>query len=117
MIYIVDAINSLGITGYALRGEPTSSSEFNAMFTKVTSINSDGIAIESSNTSDFGTSWDLVKVKYDELTEAYATQAYARSRKAAYDLLNQDEMRYDDLTNSTTTWPDAIAAIKLEFPK
>ena len=39
------------------------------------------------------------------------------NRKAAYDLLNQDEMRYDDLTNTTTTWPDAIAAIKAEFPK
>ena len=48
---------------------------------------------------------------------AYDAQAYARSRKAAYDLLNQDEMRYDDLMNSTTTWQDAIAAIKLEFPK
>jgi len=42
---------------------------------------------------------------------------YSEKRKAKYDLLNQDEMRYDDLVNSTTTWPDAIAAIKLEFPK
>jgi len=117
MIYIVDAINSLGITGYALRGEPTSSLEFNSMFTKVTSINSDGIAIESNDPADFGTTWDLVKAKYDNLTEVYTAQAYARSRKAAYDLLNQDEMRYDDLTNTTTTWPDAIAAIKAEFPK
>jgi len=46
-----------------------------------------------------------------------ASTEYSRLRKAKYDLLNQDEMRYDDLTNSTTTWPDAIAAIKLEFPK
>ena len=51
------------------------------------------------------------------LQTIYTSQAYARSRKAAYDLLNQNEMRYDDLTNSTTTWPDAIAAIKAEFPK
>ena len=51
------------------------------------------------------------------LQTVYTSQAYARSRKAAYDLLNQDEMRYDDLTNTTTTWPDAIAAIKAEFPK
>ena len=47
----------------------------------------------------------------------YDGQAYARSRKAKYDLLNQDEMRYDDLVNSTTTWQDAIASIKLEYPK
>jgi len=51
------------------------------------------------------------------LKAEWDAKVYARSRKAAYDLLNQDEMRYDDLVNSTTTWPDAIAAIKLEFPK
>jgi hypothetical protein len=43
--------------------------------------------------------------------------AYSRTRKIAYDLLNQDEMRYDDLVNSTTTWQDAIAAIKSATPK
>jgi hypothetical protein len=43
--------------------------------------------------------------------------AYARTRKAKYDLLNQDEMRYDDTKNSTTTWIDAIDAIKVAHPK
>jgi len=46
-----------------------------------------------------------------------ASTEYSRQRKAKYDLLNQDEMRYDDLINSTTTWQDAIAAIKQEYPK
>jgi len=58
-----------------------------------------------------------IQTEITRLQAVYDSQAYARSRKAAYDLLNQDEMRYDDLTNSTTTWPDAIAAIKAEFPK
>ena len=48
---------------------------------------------------------------------AYDGQAYARARKAKYDLLNQDEMRYDDTKNSTTTWVDAIDAIKVAHPK
>jgi len=43
--------------------------------------------------------------------------AYSRTRKAKYDLLNQDEMRYDDVKNSTTTWVDAIDAIKVAHPK
>ena len=51
------------------------------------------------------------------LQTAYDAQAYARSRKAEYDKLNQDEMRYDDLVNGTTTWQDAIAAIKTSIPK
>ena len=58
-----------------------------------------------------------ISVEIIRLQAAYDAQAYARSRKAAYDLLNQDEMRYDDLINSTTTWQDAISAIKTEYPK
>ena len=56
----------------------------------------------------------------DEVTRlqaVYDSQLYARTRKAKYDLLNQDEMRYDDLVNNTTTWRDGIAAIKTAHPK
>ena len=51
------------------------------------------------------------------LQTEYDSQAYARERKARYDLLNQDELRFDDLINGTTTWQDAILAIKQEIPK
>ena len=51
------------------------------------------------------------------LQAVYDGQAYARARKAKYDLLNQDEMRFDDQVNGTTTWVDAILAIKLAHPK
>ena len=51
------------------------------------------------------------------LQSTWDGQAYARTRKAKYDLLNQDEMRYDDLVNNTTTWRDGIAAIKTAHPK
>jgi len=51
------------------------------------------------------------------LQGVYDGQAYARTRKAKYNLLNQDEMRYDDLVNNTTTWRDGIAAIKVAHPK
>ena len=51
------------------------------------------------------------------LQAVYDSQLYARTRKAKYDLLNQDEMRYDDVKNSTTTWIDAIDAIKAAHPK
>ena len=51
------------------------------------------------------------------LQAVHDSQLYARLRKAKYDLLNQDEMRYDDIKNSTTTWIDAIDAIKAAHPK
>ena len=59
----------------------------------------------------------LVSAEVTRLQAAYDAQAYARSRKAAYDLLNQFEMQFDDAANGTTTWIDAINAIKQEFPK
>tara|TARA_R110000796_G_scaffold123898_1_gene238329 strand:- start:48 stop:356 length:309 start_codon:yes stop_codon:yes gene_type:complete len=76
-------------------------------------------------------SWDMSEVKSNitqptalqisnevtRLQAVYDGQAYARSRKAKYDLLNQDEMRFDDQVNSTTTWVDAINAIKAAHPK
>jgi hypothetical protein len=58
-----------------------------------------------------------IATELTRLQAAYDAQAYARSRKAKYDLLNQFEMQFDDAANGTTTWIDAINAIKQEFPK
>jgi len=67
---------------------------------------------------------DITQPTEDEITVEQARMQglhdvldYSRSRKAAYDLLNQDELRFDDLVNSTTTWVDAIQAIKAAHPK
>jgi len=58
-----------------------------------------------------------IATEVTRLQAVYDSQLYARTRKAKYDLLNQDEMRYDDLVNNTTTWRDGIAAIKVAHPK
>ena len=58
-----------------------------------------------------------IEAKMIEVQTAYDAKAYARSRKIAYDLLNQFELMTDDAANSTTTHADAIAAIKLAHPK
>ena len=55
MANVGEALSALGITEWVLRGEPTTEEEFNDMFRKVTGSTADGSAIESSNTSDFGT--------------------------------------------------------------
>ena len=59
---------------------------------------------------------DIV-AKQAELKTAYDSQAYARSRKAEYDKLNQLELMYDDKVNSTDKWGEAIVAIKNKHPK
>ena len=60
---------------------------------------------------------DEVKTKLAELIAEWDLQEYARNRKEEYDALNQLEMQFDDKKNSTTTWDDAIDAIKAKWPK
>ena len=64
-----------------------------------------------------GLSQSTIDDEVTRLQAEYDSQAYARLRKVEYSKLNQDEMRYDDLTNNTTTWQDSISAIKVAIPK
>ncbi len=59
----------------------------------------------------------LITAEIQRLQAEYDSQEYARNRKQEYDKLNQFEMQFDDQLNGTTTWVDAINAIKQEFPK
>ena len=58
-----------------------------------------------------------IQAEVTRLQAVYDSQEYARKRKAEYDKLNQDELRFDDLENGTTTWVDSINAIKARYPK
>jgi len=58
-----------------------------------------------------------VNAKIVEMQAESDAQEYARNRKEEYDALNQFEMQYDDKLNGTTTWDDAIEAIKAKYPK
>lgn len=60
---------------------------------------------------------EQAKTKHKEEEELLLSTQYIRDRKAEYDKLNQDEMRFDDAINGTTTWIDAILAIKAKYPK
>jgi hypothetical protein len=51
------------------------------------------------------------------LQKEFDSKEYQRLRKQAYDKLNQDELRYNDLVNGTNTWQEAIEAIKIKYPK
>jgi len=79
--------------------------------------NEDGSVLSYDQDGDVVTLDGSELVENTRLQGIYDSQEYARNRKAKYDLLNQDELRFDDLENTTTTWQDAINAIKLEYPK
>ena len=58
-----------------------------------------------------------IDAELKRLQEEWDAQEYARNRKAEYDALNQLEMQFDDKEDGTTTWEDAIKAIKTKWPK
>ena len=58
-----------------------------------------------------------IAAEVTRLQAEYDALNYQRLRRSEYNKLNQDEMRYDDVKNSTTTWVDAIDAIKDKYPK
>ena len=58
-----------------------------------------------------------INAEITRLQAEYDALEYARLRKAEYLQLNQFEMQFDDAVNGTTTWVDAINAIKAKYPK
>ena len=98
MTTIATALNELGITEWVLRGEPTTEAEFNEMFRKVTGSDENGSAIESSNPSDFGTTWSAVSAKKTELVNAEPMRLLREERDRR--LAETDWMANSDVTMS-----------------
>jgi len=124
MTDIATALKKLGVDEWVLRGEPTTEKEFETMFRKVMGVDSGGSAIESSDPAHFGTTWDKVKAKKDELVAAEPMRLLREERNrrlaevdwwASSDLTMTDaqkKYRTDlrDITKSATslddvTWP------------
>ena len=82
----------------------------------VTTINAD-IDARDSNGDVVVLDESLISAEVTRLQAVYDSQAYARSRKAEYDQLNQFEMQFDDDRDGTTTWVDKINEIKGRHPK
>ena len=61
---------------------------------------------------------EQIVAKQAELQSEYDAQEYARTRETAYPAVrDQLDMQYWDQVNGTTTWKDAIAAVKAAHPK
>ena len=134
MASVGEALSALGIEDWVLRGEPTTEDEFNDMFKKITGADAGGSAIESSNPSDFGTTWSAVSAKQTELTNAEPmkelrrqrdaklaecdwwgasdntmTTAQTNYRQALRDLPDGASPTWDGTTLSNVTWPSKPA--------
>lgn len=112
---VADAVRELlGNDDFIIRGEPSNETEFNEMFSKVTSVVNDQ-AVESKNPSDFGVTWSQIQTKMTEQETAYNNDAYKRKRQTEYPLI---EDQLDDLYhNGIDGWKKTIKAVKDKYPK
>ena len=120
MTDIATALNELGVTEWVLRGEPTNKVEFEDMYRKVMGADSNGSAIESSDPSHFGTTWDAVLAKKNALVAAEPMKLLREERNrriaetdwwASSDLTMTSEhttyrQALRDITNSATSLDD-----------
>jgi hypothetical protein len=77
----------------------------------------DGTFIKEWDSDQPQPSEEDITTAHNEWQAEWDAQEYARNRKTEYDALNQFEMQFDDKEDGTTTWEDAIAAIKTKYPK
>tara|TARA_R110000822_G_C15194250_1_gene481687 strand:+ start:501 stop:908 length:408 start_codon:yes stop_codon:yes gene_type:complete len=109
---IEDALFLLNIDDWIIRGVPTNETEFNSMFTKITGENSNGTAIESSDTSDFGVTWSQIQTALAN----GGVVAMAELRKQRGELLKEtDWMSASDYTISDA-WKTYRQALR-DLPK
>lgn len=60
----------------------------------------------------------LIQAEISRLQAEYDAKEYQRQRQSAYpSILEQLDMQYWDSINGTTTWQDAINAVKAQYPK
>ena len=122
MTDIAQALTSLGIGEWTMRGNPTSKDEFEKMFVKITGADKNGNAIESSDPKDFGVTWDEGKAEQDKLIAAEPMKLLRAERNmklaetdwwASSDLTMTDaQKKYrQDLRDITKTY-DSLEKVK-----
>ena len=120
MTDIATAIQSLNKKGgnsheFVVRGEPTNEAEYNSNVDYVSGSDANGTAI-FSDTKPY--TWSEVSAEKALLQTEYDNNQYQRDRASAYpSIQDQLDMQYHDAVDGTTTWKDAVAAVKAAHPK
>jgi|TARA_R110002020_G_scaffold176070_2_gene368164 hypothetical protein len=116
---VIKALEVLGKGEWVIDGElPTNESEFLERFSVVVGIDETDTTILSNNPDEFGITWTQINEKLIELRAEWDNKDYYRKRAVAYpEIADQLDMQYWDAENGTTTWKDAIEAVKAAHPK
>ena len=116
---VATALQALGKEDWKIEGDyPTNEAEFLDRFWISTGVDEIDANIFSNNPDDFGITWAQISEKLTELLAVWHTKDYYRDRAEAYPTIaDQMDMQYWDAENSTTTWKDAVEAVKAAYPK
>ena len=99
MYFFEKALKELNVSKFVYRGSfPKNKEQFNNSFKKIVGENSEQIAIESSNPSDFGVTWEQVNVKITELQNAEPLRLLREERNQK--LVDSDWTQYRDVSLS-----------------
>ena len=116
---VEEALHALVEQGWTMEGgTPTSEAEFLERFSIAVRADETNTAILSNNPDDFGVTWAQIAEKLTELEAEWDAKDYYRKRAEAYPQIEEQlDMQYWDAEDGTTTWQDAIAAVKAAHPK
>ena len=107
MANIGEALSSLGITEWVLRGEPTNEDEFKSMFRKITGADENGSSIETDDTSKWGVTWKqvaaapMVELRRQRDAKLAETDFYALSDVTMADNMKTYRQQLRDLPASS----------------
>ena len=82
------------------------------------SFSVEGEIINWGDTNNAQPTQQEIDDKIAELQAEYNAQEYARNRSSEYpSWQEQMDMQYHDAKNGTTTWQEAVEAVKTKYPK
>lgn len=110
---VSQALFSLGISDWILKKEPVNETEFLENFAKVIGEDSEGVAITSSNPTDFGVTWEEIQTEI----EKQESLNYQKLRQTEYPSIGD---QLDALFKAGAFPADMAAkiqAVKDKYPK
>ena len=120
MSFVEDALRSLNVKGYVIKGFIKNEDDFNKNFHKVVGQEPNGTGILSNNSSDFGVTWKQLsdQIKIEE--QKFKDTQYQRDRQYP-DLGEQFDLLFKDIDSGKVSkdggFYKAIKAVKDKHPK
>ena len=106
----VSALSELDVTSFMLTGNPTSETEFNKMFRKITGADDNDRAILSDDPADFAVTWSQLLSKRNELEAAEHLKLLREERDAK--LAETDWWMLSDTATATQAQLDYRQALR-----